>query len=325
MSKSKLTDNRPGFIRIDNVVFTDFDLSPYEFMVYAALCYHANYTTGESWPGLRLLQTECNMGRPKLIECIESLESKQLIRVERQTDPNNPKRNLSNHYFVKDANEVFRAINQGGGNPGLPGVVTDDYQGGNPGLPEQESLNKNQYNDSAKAANATYLDTWTQWGGYVDRTALELLHELYDTSLTEQQVTAAIAGSRYLSRKLLADMARRPDCYGLAADLIAQAPDGVSTVKYEDALRIATTLIHEHSITDAQTVLDRLVAYKRDNNLPQGGLRMLERPEVSGYTKTAPRNTQKDYEPEPEISPEQRRENIESMRQAVQDMEGASA
>lgn len=141
---SELNDARtPQFIWIDNVVFTDFNLTPHEFVVYVALCYHANRKTGNKcWPALSTIAKESNMSRRTVIRAIDALENRNLIQVTRRTDPENPERNISNLYTIMDANKVM--INSH--HPSVtesPPLVSQSHHPSVTESPKQESINKN--------------------------------------------------------------------------------------------------------------------------------------------------------------------------------------
>lgn len=96
-----LTDKRRyGYFRIDNEIVSDFELTPHEFAVYAAICYHANVKTNKAWPGMATIAKEMGMSRRKVIDCIKELERLKLIHVKRDTKSDGTR--AVNHYTLED-------------------------------------------------------------------------------------------------------------------------------------------------------------------------------------------------------------------------------
>lgn len=98
----KITDARPAFFMVEDVVF-EFGLTPFEGWVYMAILKHANRQTGVAFPGVATLATMCKMSKRQVLRCIETLEAKQIISVERDEKPalGEKRQRQSNHYTVK--------------------------------------------------------------------------------------------------------------------------------------------------------------------------------------------------------------------------------
>lgn len=101
----QLTDHRPRVFFIEQAAVEEYNLTPHEGWLYVVILSHANKHTREGFPGLTRLAKLANMSRRQVINCIQSLESKQLIRVERTTSetPAGKKQREVNHYFINQA------------------------------------------------------------------------------------------------------------------------------------------------------------------------------------------------------------------------------
>lgn len=101
----RISDVRIPQVMIEDAVVSEYNLTPYEGWLYVVIVKHSNRATNEAFPGIARLAKMSNMSRRKVIECIQSLEAKNLIRVERDELPlrgEDRKRGV-NHYFILQA------------------------------------------------------------------------------------------------------------------------------------------------------------------------------------------------------------------------------
>jgi helix-turn-helix protein len=95
---NRATDKRPGRFIVDNAIIDDYHLTPMEGWLYIVIVRHADRSSGEAFPSIRLLAKETGMSKPSVLRSIEGLEVKKLIRVERSQ--NTPEGREVNHYFL---------------------------------------------------------------------------------------------------------------------------------------------------------------------------------------------------------------------------------
>ena len=141
----EIKDDRYNFFITDREIW-QYKLNPYEFTTYSCLLSFANHKTGETFTGITTLVEYTQMSKPKLLECIKSLESKKLISVKRGngeylTSPAGEKtfKRASNIYTIQPI-EKQEKITKGskqdllGSKQDLLGVVNDVYKGSKPHL-----------------------------------------------------------------------------------------------------------------------------------------------------------------------------------------------
>ena len=141
----KLTDARPQFFMVEDAVF-DYQLTPYEGWVYMAILKHADRQTGVAFPGMARLAKLCKMSRKQVERCIDVLEQKGVITVERDTKPEKGEHRVRkpNHYTV-----VSLSKNSGGVQTHSPqGRDSESVGVGTPSL-----LNQNQEPESINSAS----------------------------------------------------------------------------------------------------------------------------------------------------------------------------
>lgn len=118
---SKATDRRLGkFFIIENRIF-NYELTPYEFTVYAAIVLHVNQETDCAWPSMARLEKITGISKPTIIKSIARLEELKLITVERDYNPETKQYHV-NHYYLEGEFE-------GGSKADLLGVVNQIDKG----------------------------------------------------------------------------------------------------------------------------------------------------------------------------------------------------
>lgn len=153
---NKATDTRPPFFPIEDAIL-DYDLTPYEGWVYVVIVKHANRKTGEAFPGIAKLAKLAKMSRTKVIECIQVLEEKNLIKVERSgiVQKGEKRERECNHYWVLQATRgstlyvLPSAQSEPPSAQGALGVVRDVDN--NQSNSEPELINKKKTTSRAKA------------------------------------------------------------------------------------------------------------------------------------------------------------------------------
>lgn len=107
---------RHNFFIVDNEVVDKYDLNPYEGWLYMVILRHINHQTGVAFPSLATLAAKTKMSRQSVVKYIESLETKGLIRVDRQYDEV-AKTHKPNHYtamgVVKEVDKGSTPVRQG--------------------------------------------------------------------------------------------------------------------------------------------------------------------------------------------------------------------
>jgi predicted transcriptional regulator len=98
--ENKIYDNRKhNFTIIDNEVFDNYDLNPYELAVYFCFCRMSNNSTGSCFPSLQTIATKTKMSKPKVITSINGLMGKGLVE---KTSRYREKKHISNLYAIKE-------------------------------------------------------------------------------------------------------------------------------------------------------------------------------------------------------------------------------
>lgn len=152
---NKATDTRPPFFPIEDAIL-DYELSPYEGWLYVVIVKHANRKTGESFPGIARMAKLAKMSRTKVIESIQVLETKGLIRVDRSdvVSKGEKREREHNHYWILAATKsstlyvLPSAQNELGSQQSALGVVRDVDN--NQSYLEPESNNKKKAVSSSK-------------------------------------------------------------------------------------------------------------------------------------------------------------------------------
>lgn len=128
-----LRDDRESTqIYVDHDVLDYFNLTGNEFFVYATLIRLLNRDSKTAFPTLQTLAEKTRMSKPTAIKCIQALEEKHLIHVQREKA--SADRNAVNIYrilnvstalqkYKADQPELFSNEEGGGGKNILPGVV----------------------------------------------------------------------------------------------------------------------------------------------------------------------------------------------------------
>ncbi|MHC4647199.1 MAG: helix-turn-helix domain-containing protein [Planctomycetota bacterium] len=117
MTTNTATDARRfNFFIIDNEAFDNYDLNPYEGWLYIAIVRHINQKTGVAFPSLSTLAAKTKMSKQSVVKYLETLETKGLIKVDRQYD-DAAKTHKPNHYtimgVVKEVDKGSTPVRQG--------------------------------------------------------------------------------------------------------------------------------------------------------------------------------------------------------------------
>lgn len=105
MSNEFHDHREPGFFLIDNEIF-EFGLSTHELAVYFAIVQHANTATKKSYPGMKRIATMTKMSKRQVVRCIDTLESKGLVKVKREKDDSG--QNKANRYYLQNVKALYR-------------------------------------------------------------------------------------------------------------------------------------------------------------------------------------------------------------------------
>lgn len=241
----KATDKRPQFILIEDVVVEKYDLDPYTGWLYVMILKHANKKTGEAFPGIARLAKLCNMSRSQVMRGITTLESKELIRVERDTKPmkGEKRQRTVNHYYVLPVSN--QGVVSGSDYPSVSqqlGVVSDSDINQNHKEPESVEViaPENELSPLDQKAQAdVFVRTWLKAAGrysplaYDHAKAVELALPLVDEyTLEDVRLCTATQCKNRPMTNLYHFSYLVKDLVGFKARRIAQAP---TTAKGLDA------------------------------------------------------------------------------------------
>lgn len=141
---------------LPNIIF-EMGLDVYEFTTYAHLKRAAG-DRGGCWKSSRTLCKEIGISHPKFIEIKKSLQSKNLIRIEKRVHEHGGA--MTDYITIVDlwsmnmSQMLMKKAKGGGGKQHLPGVVNAVNQGGKQRLPKEEHIEEEHIEEQQQRVRA---------------------------------------------------------------------------------------------------------------------------------------------------------------------------
>ncbi len=179
---------RDGRLRFVQIYHEDLDalaeLGPSSLLVYSFLAKYANYSTGQCFPSIDTLATDCNVSRNTVMKAIQKLSDAGLIAVEKERTDHGYDRSI---YTVLSKTDTPRCKN-----------VTGPGSNSGPGPVQKLDPNDNQLNDTQKnKIDHDRLDETfeTFWKAYPNKTEKKRAREQWHKIRPDQELTKKIMAS----------------------------------------------------------------------------------------------------------------------------------